>query len=32
MLIAASYSGCDRVATVAFLTVAVGINGAIYAG
>lgn len=31
-LIAASYSGCDRMLTVALLTIAVGINGAIYGG
>ncbi|XP_035701990.1 putative inorganic phosphate cotransporter [Folsomia candida] len=32
MLIAASYSGCYRIATMTFLTIAVGINGTIYAG
>lgn len=31
-LIGASYSGCDRVLTVTLLTVAVGMNGAIYGG
>ncbi|CAG7702693.1 unnamed protein product, partial [Allacma fusca] len=31
-LIGASYSGCDRVATVALLTTAVGLNGASFAG
>jgi len=31
-LIAASYSGCDRALTVGLLTLAVGMNGAIYGG
>jgi len=31
-LIAASYSGCDRVLTVALLTVAAGVSGAAYGG
>jgi ACS family sodium-dependent inorganic phosphate cotransporter-like MFS transporter 5 len=31
-LIAASYTGCDRVLTVFLLTIAVGFNGTIYAG
>lgn len=31
-LIGASYSGCDRVLTVTLLTMAVGMNGAIYGG
>jgi hypothetical protein len=32
LLIAASYSGCDRVVTVTLLTLSVAINGAIYGG
>lgn len=31
-LIAASYTGCDRVLTVALLTIGVGLNGGIYSG
>lgn len=31
-LIGASYTGCDRTLTVTLLTVAVGMNGAIYGG
>ncbi|XP_077289319.1 putative inorganic phosphate cotransporter protein picot isoform X3 [Arctopsyche grandis] len=31
-LVAASYSGCSPIATVAFLTVGVGLNGGIYSG
>lgn len=31
-LIAASYTGCDRVTTVALLTIGVGLNGGIYSG
>lgn len=31
-LIGASYTGCDRVSTIALITVAVGFNGAVYSG
>ncbi|KAM7341817.1 putative inorganic phosphate cotransporter protein picot isoform 1-T1 [Cochliomyia hominivorax] len=31
-LIAASYTGCDRVLTLAILTIGVGLNGGIYSG
>lgn len=31
-LIAASYTGCDRILTLAILTVGVGLNGGIYSG
>uniref|UniRef100_U5ETM3 Putative inorganic phosphate cotransporter n=1 Tax=Corethrella appendiculata TaxID=1370023 RepID=U5ETM3_9DIPT len=31
-LIAASYTGCDRILTVALLTIGVGLNGGIYSG
>lgn len=31
-LIAASYTGCDRVLTLSILTIGVGLNGGIYSG
>jgi len=31
-LIGAVYTGCDRVSTVALITIAVGFNGAVYSG
>lgn len=31
-LIAASYTGCDRILTVALLTIGLGLNGGIYSG
>lgn len=31
-LVAASYTGCDRITTVALLTLGVGLNGGIYSG